>query len=513
VHAQATDLIISEYDVGAPSIYDNKYMEIYNGTPDTIDLSDYQFQAHFGQGETTLPYPYTETLSGLLLPNAAKIYCHPGAMIYMGTALNPALMNLSASSTMVLWKISTSSIVDIFGSFGCDPATDWTTPSGGSIVNHALVRKPSVCHGVTEPPAPCTFPGLASEWYVLPMTLDSLGSHTMTCGSTVNFDTSSSASLENTTTVVSMSISPAATALDTILVTVSNGQDCYNGLDYTLTPLPIGVVVHVPVAVGDTSASLSIYTANDSYTEGPETVTFTITGTTSGTALGADLVHVFTILDDDSASTLQFTNDDTTVVSESAGTVTYTVSFIPPVHPAGTFNVQLFNFGTTYGAGAGGDYTTVPDGSSGTVVVPFGVDDTTASFNVLITDDATPEDDESFDMALTGVSVIGMFVNEVQFRTLTIVDDDDLSTEVGGPALLQGGAKLTVLYDGGKPYLRHSFPVGSLLEVRDGTGRMVAQTVVHDNGLLALPVDGLAHGLYVLRLSDGMRTASSRFVH
>lgn len=511
VHAQATDLIISEYDVGAPSIYDNHYIEIYNGTADPIDLSDYQFQKHFDQEITTLPYPETETLSGLLPPNTAKIYCHPGAMINMGTALNPILMELNGSMTMVLWKISTSSIVDIFGSLGCDPATDWTTPSGGSIVNHALVRKPNVCHGVTVPPDPCTFPGLATEWYVLPMTLDSLGSHTMTCATTVNFDTPSSSSVENTTTEVSMSVAPAAATPDTILVTFSNGPDCYIGLDYTLTPLPTGYV-RVPVAVGDTAASLSIYTANDPYTEGPETLTLTIVGTTSGTSLGEDLVHVFTILDDDSASTLQFTTGDTVVVSESAGTVTYTVSFNPPVHPAGTFNVQVFDFGTTYGADAGDDYITVPDGSSGTIIVPFGVDDVTVSFTVQITDDGTEEEDESFDMVLSGVSVLGMFVNEVQFRTLLIMDDD-LTTGVLEPVQLNDGAKPMVLYDGGKPCLRHSFPAGSLLEVRDGTGRLVVQGVVHDSGLLTLPVDGLAHGLYMLRLSDGLRTASTRFVY
>jgi hypothetical protein len=70
-----------------------------------------------------------------------------------------------------------------------------------------------------------------------------------------------------------------------------------------------------------------------------------------------------------------------------------------------------------------------------------------------------------------------------------------------------------VLYDGGRPWLRHDFPAGSVLELRDGTGRTVARGTIAGSGLLALPVDGLAHGVYLLRLSDGSRTASTRFVH
>jgi hypothetical protein len=52
-----------------------------------------------------------------------------------------------------------------------------------------------------------------------------------------------------------------------------------------------------------------------------------------------------------------------------------------------------------------------------------------------------------------------------------------------------------------------------VLELRDGTGRTVARGTIAGSGLLALPVDGLAHGVYLLRLSDGSRTASTRFVH
>jgi hypothetical protein len=81
------------------------------------------------------------------------------------------------------------------------------------------------------------------------------------------------------------------------------------------------------------------------------------------------------------------------------------------------------------------------------------------------------------------------------------------------PVLMQGGAEPTVLYDGGRPWLRHDFPAGSVLELRDGTGRTVARGTIAGSGLLALPVDGLAHGVYLLRLSDGSRTASTRFVH
>ncbi|MBS1582785.1 MAG: T9SS type A sorting domain-containing protein [Bacteroidetes bacterium] len=74
------------------------------------------------------------------------------------------------------------------------------------------------------------------------------------------------------------------------------------------------------------------------------------------------------------------------------------------------------------------------------------------------------------------------------------------------------GAPLIVLYAGDGPYAMHGFATGSTLDVIDPTGRLLRRERITNSGLSPLPVDGLTPGAYIVRITDGVRQQSTRFV-
>ncbi len=171
---QTTDLIISEYVEGSSN---NKYIEIYNGTGSSVDLSDYQLQL-FSNGASS---PTTNTLSGILNNGSVIVYQNSLATIYSGSATNASAVNFNGNDAIALYKISAGSFVDIFGNIGCDPGSAWT--SVNTTINKTLVRKSSVCSGITtDNTSVCPFTTLDSEWdeYVQD-DISHLGSHSASC--------------------------------------------------------------------------------------------------------------------------------------------------------------------------------------------------------------------------------------------------------------------------------------------------------------------------------------------
>jgi hypothetical protein len=178
--ATATDLIISEYVEGSSS---NKYIEIYNGTATNIDLSNYKLQLYSngaGEGSPT----QNITLSGTLNSGQCKVYKNSSAALTLPdgvTADNNAAVNFNGDDAVALYKISTSSYVDIFGRIGEDPGTAWTSGTYTTL-DKTLVRKSSVTSGITTNPS-SGFPTLTTEWDMYDQNdVSHLGSHTMDSG-------------------------------------------------------------------------------------------------------------------------------------------------------------------------------------------------------------------------------------------------------------------------------------------------------------------------------------------
>lgn len=167
----ATDLFLSEYLEGTSN---NKYLEIFNGTGASVDLSDYKLQL-YANGVTT---PGTELpLTGTLANGAVAVYSNSGGTIYSGPATPTTITFYNGDDALALFRISTNSYVDIFGRLGEDPGSVWS--SGGIQTNEqTLIRKPNVTGGVTVNPT-AGFPTLGTEWNSQPQNYAAdLGQHT-----------------------------------------------------------------------------------------------------------------------------------------------------------------------------------------------------------------------------------------------------------------------------------------------------------------------------------------------
>ena len=195
---QTTDLIISEYVEGSSN---NKYIEIYNGTGTSVDLSDYKLRL-YANGAST---PTSDiALTGSLSDGTVIVYKNASATIYGGAATSNAAVAFNGDDAVALYKVSTASNVDIFGNIGCDPGTAWTATN--TTLDKSLVRNSSVCGGVTsDDGTSCPFPNLASEWTQYNIDdVSNLGSHTATCSGCTAPTTQASSFFTNTITVSSM---------------------------------------------------------------------------------------------------------------------------------------------------------------------------------------------------------------------------------------------------------------------------------------------------------------------
>ena len=177
----ATDLIISEYVEGSSS---NKYIEIYNGTASSIDLSNYKLQL-YSNGALEESPSQNVTLSGTLNSGQCIVYKNSSAGLTLPdgvTATTNSAVNFNGDDAVALYKTSDSSYVDIFGRIGEVPGTAWTGDGGYTTVDKTLVRKSSVTSGITTNPS-SGFPTLATEWDMYDKNdVSHLGSHTMASG-------------------------------------------------------------------------------------------------------------------------------------------------------------------------------------------------------------------------------------------------------------------------------------------------------------------------------------------
>ena len=176
--ANATDLIISEYVEGNSN---EKYIEIFNGTGASIDLSDYSIKL-YANGAVTASA--TQVLSGTLANGSVLVYRNSGATINTSFATS-GVVNYNGDDALALVKGAPEVFVDIFGVIGNDPGANWTS-GAFQTTNQTLRRKATVSGGVTVNPAGTgvgAFTTLGTEWDTYAIdTVDGLGSHTFSGG-------------------------------------------------------------------------------------------------------------------------------------------------------------------------------------------------------------------------------------------------------------------------------------------------------------------------------------------
>lgn len=181
---KAQDLIFSQYVEGSGF---NKYLEIFNGTCEVIDLSNYELRTyHNGAAGTPT---YTIPLTGTIPAEGIFVIAHPSATVWTGTPdLYSDKLQFNGDDALVLFNLTSGNAADIFGSVGNDPGSAWrdadttSTTYGWSTENKTLVRKACVYAGITVNPdlaGANGFPTLTTEWDTLSIdNVTDLGTHT-----------------------------------------------------------------------------------------------------------------------------------------------------------------------------------------------------------------------------------------------------------------------------------------------------------------------------------------------
>ena len=194
----------------------------------------------------------------------------------------------------------------------------------------------------------------------------------------------------------------------TVDYSTSNGS-ATAGADYTATSGTLSF------AAGEVEKEFTVPVLDDTADEDDEAVNLALTNPSNRARLATPNVAVLRILDNDAPGgdpgTLRFSAANYSV-GEDGGTATITVG-----RTGGTFGTVSVSYATSDGtATANSDYTP----ASGTLTFADG--ETTKSFSVVVTDEPSPEQDETVILTLSNPT--GATLGSPSSATLTILDTD-----------------------------------------------------------------------------------------
>lgn len=200
-HAQGcSEVFISEYVEGT---FNNKAIELYNPTPNAIDLGAGNYK--FGRDRDGAGNPMLMEITGIIAPYDVRVFVldkrdpngtgnevpvDDALMAAADTFVNPVYVQsnspfyFNGDDAFVLVK-GTSTILDIVGKIGEDPGNGWAVPGDPFTrwwtTDNTMIRKSTITTGVTSNPLVFD-PSL--EWDSLPANdFSQLGTHECVCGS------------------------------------------------------------------------------------------------------------------------------------------------------------------------------------------------------------------------------------------------------------------------------------------------------------------------------------------
>jgi hypothetical protein len=319
----AADLFISEYGEGSSGA--SKYLEIFNKTGGSVDLSNYRIEL-INNGGIWQSNGGTEgflTLSGTLANNDVFVISNNSGDV-SGGDLVTIQANWNGDDAVGLAKNTsgTWAIIDLVGTDGADPGAGWNVAGvANGTLDNQLVRKSSVCGPNANWTSSAGTTTGNSEWIVTPYVTGApatLGSHvgcTLTLP-TVQVSLSSSAGSESTSTtdiVLTVTASAAVSGNQTVKVALT-GTNVTTG-DLTGFSSPVTVTI----LNGQTTGTATFRVADDALTEASETAIFTLFDRSSGIELGTTISANLTITDNDvptsTASVIQTQNGETLAIS------------------------------------------------------------------------------------------------------------------------------------------------------------------------------------------------------
>ncbi|MFC1481220.1 Calx-beta domain-containing protein [Candidatus Neomarinimicrobiota bacterium] len=219
----------------------------------------------------------------------------------------------------------------------------------------------------------------------------------------IQFNSSTLAAYENSSaTSFSITLS-AVSGRDVEVGYTVSGTAAGAGDDYTLA----GTTVNIPA--GQTEGALNASLHNDALFETDETIIVTLIAPV-GATIGAQNTTTFTILNDDSAPTLQFAAGDT-LVNENAGTIPLVIDLS---------NISGLDAEVEYSIS--GTAETAEDYNLAGSVLSLPAGSSSATLNLAIVDDLVNEASESLTITLSNpVGAVFGFRTE---KTIIIADND-----------------------------------------------------------------------------------------
>jgi len=328
--SNATDLFFSEYVEGSGN---NKYIEIYNGTGASVDLSDYRLRL-YANGSSS---PSNDVqLSGTLANGATVVYRNSSATIYGGTSISNSAVNFTGDDAITLFKISSNSNVDIFGSIGFDPGSSWTGAGGFTTADRTLVRVSTVSGGLTSNPA-TSFPTLTTEWVQFNQdVVSNLGSHTYNVSNPSFVPGYNNLAVAGTSQVVS-GLAPGTDYYYRVRATSTNSTSANSNVISTATCTDLPVSVSISADPGNVVCIGTSVTFTATPVNGGTSPTYQwynganpINGETNATYTSNSLV-------DGDAISVQLTSSETCVTGNPAtsNTITMTINPLPTVSFSG----------------------------------------------------------------------------------------------------------------------------------------------------------------------------------
>ena len=190
----AANLFFSEYAEGSSN---NKYVEIYNASSETVDLSGYAYPTVSNAPSTPGVHEYWNTFAAGATVAAGDVYvvCHGSAdqtILDMCDETYQYLSNGDDGMCLVYGSEDSYTAIDCLGDFNGDPGSAWDVCGEGDTKDNTLVRNISVTSG--NPNWSETSSADSCEWTVLGNnTWTYLGSHPHDFDSIVEGCTDSSA--------------------------------------------------------------------------------------------------------------------------------------------------------------------------------------------------------------------------------------------------------------------------------------------------------------------------------
>lgn len=182
VQGIANTVFFSEWAEGTSF---NKYIEIYNGTGEDIDLSTYKVSSCSNgcdtEGEWDYPDQVVFDVGTMVAAGDVFVIAHPSAdPSILGQADNISFTYMSNGNDAVgLVSTATGFIVDLIGDMSTSPPDAWDVAGTPSATNEqTIVRKPSVLNGNADWAASAGTDASNSEWLVFDQNVwDNLGFH------------------------------------------------------------------------------------------------------------------------------------------------------------------------------------------------------------------------------------------------------------------------------------------------------------------------------------------------